>query len=269
TNGINKLGGHEMNEMIKGILSHASVRQFTEADVPDTLIEELARVGQQAPFTGQMYSCIYTKDPAVRERLCGYFGSLPRKGPVFMLFCLDFRKLEKFIASKDRNNAASDTMMLFLGIQDVAYFAQNLVLAAESVGLGAVMLGSAPNYSSELSIIFELPDRVFPVVGLVLGWPAESPKPRPRIPTKFILNKDIYHDLSDDEVQEALDIMDAGLIREGYYARSNSKINIPEGEKDDVSYDTYGWGEHISRKYAARQNTSKLKEELKCKGIHI
>ncbi|NLW16374.1 MAG: hypothetical protein GX033_01730, partial [Firmicutes bacterium] len=49
-----------MNEVINTILARASIRKFTEQDVPEELIEQIARAGQQAPFTGQMYACIYT-----------------------------------------------------------------------------------------------------------------------------------------------------------------------------------------------------------------
>ena len=188
-----------------------------------------------------------------------------------MLYCADYRKLEKFIASKGRENRANDLMMLFLGIQDVAYYAQNMVLAAESLGLGTVMLGAAPNLSEELSEIFDLPDRVFPVVGMVLGWPAESPAPRPRIPTRFVLHKDVYHDLTEADVTEAMSVMDAGLIREGYYAKNNAKIPKPEAEagEDMVDYDSYGWSEHMSRKYARRPSSPKLYEDMRRKGINI
>ncbi len=259
-----------MSKVIEAIMSHASIRSFTDQDVPEELIEHIARAGQQAPFTGQMYACIYTKDAAKRERLSKLFGPLVTRGPVFMLFCLDFRKLEKFIASKGRVNTASDLMMMFLGIQDVAYFGQNMVLAAESLGLGTVFLGSAPNLDSELREIFNLPERVFPVVGMVLGYPAEAPKPRPRIPTKFVLHRDEYLDLTAADVEEALSVMDAGLIREGYYARRNAKIQKPEQGEDEVGYDQYGWGEHISRKYARRgQDTDGLMESLRRAGIEL
>jgi nitroreductase len=260
-----------MNDVINAIMSHASIRQFTAEDVSDELITQIARAGQQAPFTGQMYNCIFTRDRAKRERLAELFGPLVLRGPVFMLYCLDYRKLEKFIASKGRENKANDMMMLFLGIQDAAYYAQNMCLAAESLGLGTVMLGAAPNLSAELSEIFVLPDRVFPVVGLVMGWPAEKPAPRPRIPTKFVLNKDTYHDLTEEDVAEAMSVMDAGLIREGYYARMNAKIPKPESEEgeDTVDYTKYGWSEHISRKYARRPSSPKLWDDLRNKGIRI
>ena len=191
-----------MSEVIKAILAHASIRKFTEQDVPDELIEQIARAGQQAPFTGQMYACIYTKEQEKRERLSELFGPLVKRGPVFMLFCLDFRKLEKFVAAKGRVNTANDLMMLFLGIQDVAYFAQNMVLAAESLGLGTVFLGAAPHLDTELREIFKLQERVFPVVGMVLGYPAEKLAPRPRIPTKFVLHKDEYFDLAPADVEK-------------------------------------------------------------------
>ncbi len=245
-----------MTEMIAAIMSHASIRRFSEQDVPDELIEKIARAGQQAPFTGQMYACIYTKDQAKRERLAKLFGPLITRAPLFMLFCLDYRKLEKFIASKGRQNTASDAMMLFLGIQDVAYFGQNMVLAAESLGLGTCFLGSAPNLDTELRQLFQLPDRVYPVVGMVLGYAAESPSPRPRIPTQYVLHKESYRDLTPEDVDDALGVMDAGLIREGYYSSRNSKIPQPEAGEDPVGFDKYGWGEHISRKYARRGRTT-------------
>jgi hypothetical protein len=54
--------------------------------------------------------------------------------------------------------------------------------------------------------------------------------------------------LTDEQVAEAMSVMDAGLIREGYYAKLNARIPVAESE-DPVDYDEYGWSEHVSRKY--------------------
>ncbi|MGI6662860.1 MAG: hypothetical protein ACOX4B_05220 [Bacillota bacterium] len=64
-------------------------------------------------------------------------------------------------------------------------------------------------------------------------------------------------------------IMDAGLIREGYYVNLGAKIPKPEEGEDDVDYDRYGWSEHISRKYARRHPEPIIKEYLRLKGIVI
>jgi len=242
----------DSNPMLDTILRRASVRVFEDTDVPDEVVQQLVRCGQQAPFTGQMYTVIATRDPAVRRELASSFGSLAARGALFMLFCLDLRKLDKFIAARGRSNAMDDLSLLFLGIQDVAYFAENLVLAAEAEGLGSVFLGAAPWNASALRRLFDLPLRVYPVVGLVMGYPAERPGPRPRVPTKTVLHWDRYRDLGPEEIEDALQVMDEGLIRAGYY--KNARIPLREGE-DRETERTYGWGEHISRKYGQWRGT--------------
>jgi len=160
---------------------------------------------------------------------------------------------------------------MFLGIQDASYAAQNIVLAAEEAGLGSCFLGAAPFVADELAELFALPPRVYPLVGLVLGYPAERPPARPRIPTRFCLFRDTYQDLTGNEVAEAMDVMDAGLLREGYYARLNAKIPLRDGRKDRVDYDEYGWSEHVSRKYGehGREMTSGLLGKLRRRGINL
>ena len=234
-----------MNPVIDTILHHRSMRKFTDKEVPDELIETIVRAGQQAPFTGQMYSVIVCRDKEKKDKVAQYMG-LVDKAPVFMLFCADFRRLEKFIAAKGRKNVMEEIALLVFGVEDVAYMAQNLVTAAESLGLGTCFLGGAL-WIEDLVEIFDLPERVIPIVGMVLGWPDQDPPVRPRIPVQCVLHYESYHDMTDNEVDEALQVMDAGLIREGYYKTLNAKIPV-EGE-DTETYDTYGWGEHVSRKY--------------------
>ena len=257
------------NSHIDLILNRATVRSYLDKDVPDETLWKLARAAQQAPFTGQMYAFVYTRDKAKKETLSRYLGRFIAQAPVFVLFCLDFRKLEKFIAYKGRQNKANDVQMLFLGIQDVSYAAMNFVMAAEALGLGTCFFGGAPMIEPALSEMFKLPDRVYPLVGMVVGYPAKKPASRPRIPTSCVLFQDEYHDLTPEEVKAAMEVMDAGLIREGYYQNLNAKIPKPEGGEDTVGYDSYGWSEHISRKYARQDPSDRLKAQLAAKGIVI
>ncbi len=257
------------------ILNRASIRRFKKREVPRELIERLARAGQQAPFSGQMYSFVVTTDRARREELARLFGPMVVAAPVFMLICVDFRKLEKFIAHRGRRNRADDLGLLFLGIQDASYAGQNIVLAAEEAGLGSCFLGLAPFVSEELAVLFKLPERVYPLVGMVMGYPAERPPARPRIPTSACLFWNEYHDLTGAEVARAMAVMDAGLIREGYYSRLNAKIPLSDDSgavrHDPVGYDQYGWSEHVSRKYGVygAEMTSGLLDRLERQGIRI
>lgn len=257
------------NTHVDLILNRATTRSFLDKDVPDETLWKLARAAQQAPFTGQMYAFIYTRDKEKKEILSKHLGRFIVQAPVFVLFCLDFRKLEKFIAYKGRENKANDVQMLFLGIQDVSYAAMNFVMAAEALGLGTCFFGGAPTIEPVLTEMFKLPDRVYPLVGMVVGYPAKKMAARPRIPTSCVLFHDEYHDLNEDEVKAAMEVMDAGLIREGYYQDLNAKIPKPEQGEDNVGYDKYGWSEHISRKYARQDPSERLKTQLLSKGIRI
>ena len=164
-----------------------------------------------------------------------------------------------------------DMGMVFLGIQDAAYAGQNIVLAAEEEGLGTCFLGAAPFRAAELIKLFKLPERVYPLVGLVLGYAAERPPARPRIPLKCCLFWDEYRDLTADQVAAAMQVMDAGLIREGYYSKLNAKIPLADGGEDRIGYDEYGWSEHVSRKYGEHGGgrSAQMREDLGRQGIEL
>ncbi|MEW6523295.1 MAG: nitroreductase family protein [Bacillota bacterium] len=235
-------------QVLSAMLSRASVRKFRQLPVSEEVLRTIVRAGQQAPFAGQMYSVIVATERSVRERLRPLFGSLVVQAPVFMLICVDFLRLESFIAARGRSNRADDMSMLFLGIQDASYAGMNMVLAAQALGLGSVFLGAAPFVAPQLAEIFQLPPRVYPLVGLGLGYPDESPAPRPRIPLDLVYMSQSYRRPSAAEIEEAMEVMDTGLLREGYYARLHAMIPLESGQETH-DYTNYGWGEHIARKY--------------------
>jgi len=72
--------------------------------------------------------------------------------------------------------------------------AQNVLLAAESVGLGGVYIGGIRNDPHTVVDQLEIPELVVPVFELCLGWPAESPEIKPRQPIDLILQQDVYRD---------------------------------------------------------------------------
>jgi hypothetical protein len=126
-----------------------------------------------------------------------------------------------------------------------------VISAAETLGLGSVLLGATPYFSDELTDMFKIPPRVFPVVGLCLGYPdpAEYTDVRPRFPLQFSAYKDSYLDHSPNDIQCCMKVMDEGYLAQNYYIQRNAKIPLQKGE-DNIDYDTYSWCEHISRKFS-------------------
>ena len=90
------------------------------------------------------------------------------------------------------------TEQLLVASVDAALIAQNVVVAAESEGLGICYIGGIRNNPQEVSELLNLPEHVYPAFGLCLGYPDQDPEVKPRLPLAAILKQDAYDD-SDDE----------------------------------------------------------------------
>ncbi|MFX1507910.1 MAG: nitroreductase family protein [Promethearchaeota archaeon] len=230
------------------INNRRSIRKFVDNPITDEVLNQILEAGIKAPFAAQLYSIVYTRDKEKMKKLrIGAYSTTQ----LLMIFLVDFRKIEKIIVQKKYQYDYDDGMLLWLGIQDASLVAENIILTADAVGLGSVLLGGAPLQTDVIKEVFNLPSRVFPVVGLCLGYPDYGVETdvRPRYPLKYTAFEDTYHDLSDSEIQECMKSMDEGYITQGYYIKLQAKIPLKKG-KDSIDYDKYSWSEHQSRKYS-------------------
>jgi hypothetical protein len=144
-----------------------------------------------------------------------------------------------------------------------------MVIAAESLGMGSCFLGGMPFKSEAIVEKHKLPPRVFPMVGLTMGYPAENPPARPRYPLKFVLFEGEYPRFSKQQIQEAMQVMDEGYLAQHYYRRLKALIPLKGDRLETFDYDTYSWTEHISRKWGQRLFPSTLLEHIKRYGFAI
>ncbi len=225
------------NPVLDVLMRRASVREFTPEVPSDETVETIVRAAQQAPFAGQMGSLVLRRD---RERN-------PFHAPLLFTVCADVHRLELVLARRNWGRVTSDAAILMFAVQDAAYIAENLVIAGAAVGLGSCYLGGAAFAADRIAEEYALPQRVFPFVQLAMGCPAVVPPPRPRYPLSFSLFEDRYPEFTDEDVDRAMAVMDAGYLAQDYYR----DITIPlEGGRSET-YDraTYSWTEHMGRKW--------------------
>jgi len=247
------------NPIIETMLNRKSIRKYTDEAPSDEVIQTIVRAGQQAPFAAQLYSVLLTRK-----------GKLPFGAPLLFTICVDCHKLELFMARRNWPVVTNDLSSLLLGIQDAALMAENMVIAAESLGLGSCFLGNAPYRAESIIEKYKLPPRVFPLVQLTMGYPAEDPPPRPRYPLEFTLFEDQYPEFTEEQLTEAMAAMDKGCLAQDYYRRANAMIPLRGGREETFTFDNYSWTEHISRKWGQRfPLPEKLLEQLKKCGFHI
>jgi nitroreductase len=226
-----------------------SIRKFTDKEITKEVLEQILTAGFRAPFAAQLCSIVYTSD---KEKMKKFkrIGVYPTT-QILMIFFIDYDRMEKIIKARGYENIFDDSMSLWLGIQDATLVIENVILAAEALGLGSVLLGAVPQRADTVSEVFKVPQRVFPVVGLCLGYPDPSVETeiRPRYPLKYSAFEEEYKVLDETEIKECMKSMDEGYITQGYYIKNKAKIPLPEDKEDIIDYDKYSWSEHISRKH--------------------
>ncbi len=227
------------NPIIETMLNRKSIRKYKPEMISDEVLETVVRAGQQAPFASQLCSLLLSRDQ----------GENPFKAPLLFIVCVDSHKWERIMAQRNWEMNCDDLLLLLLGFQDAALMAENMVIAAESLGMGSCFLGGIPFHSKKIIEDFKLPPRVFPMVGLTMGYPAENPPPRPRYPLEFVLFEDEYPDFDDGTIRKSMDLMDEGYRAQDYYLKLEAMIPLQGDRAETFTYETYSWTEHISRKW--------------------
>lgn len=249
----------ESNPIIETMLNRKSIRKY-KAEMPsDEVIETVVRAGQQAPFASQLCSLLLQRGPK---------GN-PFKAPILFIVCVDSHRWELIMAERDWQMKRDDALLLLLGMQDAALMAENMVIAAESLGMGSCFLGGMPFNSEALIEKYKLPKRVFPMVGLTMGYPAENPPARPRYPMDFTLFEDEYPDFTKEQIRKAMQVMDDGYLAQDYYTKLKAMIPLQGERQETFDYETYSWTEHISRKWGQQLFPNSLLEHLKRYGFHL
>ncbi|MFL0475427.1 oxygen-insensitive NADPH nitroreductase [Priestia sp. 179-F W1.4 NHS] len=188
-----------MNQTIETILKHVSVRSFTNRPLTEEQIKQLVTAAQAASTASfqQAYSIIGVTDPELKQKIAKLAGDQPfiAEGGHFFVFCADVNRHKQM--AEDLEIDITETIegidAALVGAIDASLASQNLVIAAESMGLGVCYIGGVRDAIIEISELLDIPDYVFPVFGLVVGYPAKRNDHKPRIPFEGIYHTNGYN----------------------------------------------------------------------------
>lgn len=211
--------------ILKVILARRSIRKFKRNAVSDEDVMKMVECGQRAPSgtNAQTYSVIWVKDQQMRRRLweaCDEGELYPHisKAPIMLVVCADINRTTQIIQLRakraTRKRIGYETRIL--GIINAALAAENIVIAAEALGLGSVFIG-APLANRRVIDILDIPKGVLPICLLCMGYADESPPIRPRLPIETVLFTNTYSEIESHKIDEAVNHMNKELARQGYY----------------------------------------------------
>jgi nitroreductase len=215
-----------MNNTLKLLHTHRSIRKFTEQPLPEGLLESILTAGQCAATSSflQGATIIRVTDPDSRRKLAVLAGNQAyvESAAEFLVFCADLRRAGNCCEKYQKSFSGEYTEHFIIATVDASLLAQNVVVAAESEGLGICYIGGLRNNPREVSDLLKLPQGVYPVFGLCVGYPDQNPEVKPRLPLPVILKQNVYDDSQDAELIEQYD----NRIREYYQARTGGGHGI-------------------------------------------
>lgn len=212
-------------------LSRASVRQFSDKEISDTLLDSILTRAAKAPTTGnmQLYSVIVNRDPEMLARLAPtHFNQPAATGAKLLLtICADFHRFKKWCDVNNANSGFDNFLSFTSAMTDALLYAQQVVTIAEQEGLGTCYLGTVTYNADAISEIHSLPELTIPVACIAMGWPAASGQPTERLPLKAFVHREKYADPSDAEVTEFFRVKDEYPANAGF-AAENGKDNLAQ-----------------------------------------
>ncbi len=188
-----------MSRLMRG---HRSIREYQDQPVDTVWLDGLlAEAFQGCSSSGNlnMSSVVVTRDPQRKQRLYELHGEQPMvlQAPVVLTFCADTFRTRQWLAQREARPGFADFLSWHVAAFDAIIFAQTAALALQAGGLGICYMGTTLYAMGEIAAFLELPPtHCLPVTSLVVGWPAEAPAQRDRLPAAAWLHHERYHALT-------------------------------------------------------------------------
>ena len=240
--------GSDAPSLLGQLAARGSVRKFRSDPVPYRTLRRLSALALCAPTKSdlQQRDILIIDAPPLKSQI----GALLADGPLgqkwlanvpnLLIFCGNNRRQRRIHTLRDRHFANDHLDAFFNAAVDAAIALSAFVIAAEAEGLGVCPVSAVRNHSAALSELLKLPDYVFPVAGLAVGYPAETPQISMRLPLSVTVHHNTF---LDDGLEDAIEAYDRRREAAQPYAAQRYVREFGLAE-------TYGWSEDKARQYA-------------------
>jgi nitroreductase/FMN reductase [NAD(P)H] len=226
------------------IAGHRVHRRFLPRPVEPALIRLLCACALSAPSKSdlQQGDILVVKDREKQRALAALIPDMPwiADAPVFLVFLANGGRLPQIARLRGKPFPNDHLDLFFNAVVDSALLLATFMRAAAAVGLGACPISAIRDRADVVSELLALPERVVPVAGLCVGWPAEAGAITPRLGLATTLHEDRYRT---GELAHEIDAYDRRRARQRPYARQRGPQRWGEAS-------FYGWSEDKARQYA-------------------
>ena len=188
------------------LAKHRSIRKFRSEPIAPEVLQDMLEAASRASTCGnmQLYSLIVTQSRELREALapCHFNQPMVKNAPVVLTFCADFRRFSKWCEQRKAVPGYDNLMSFMNASMDILLVAQTFCTLAEEAGLGICYLGTT-TYNPQMIIdTLQLPELVFPLTTITVGYPDGIPAQVDRLPLEAAVHDEKYHDYTPEEIDK-------------------------------------------------------------------
>jgi FMN reductase [NAD(P)H] len=236
-------------DQLAKIAGHRSHRRFAPRAIAPDLLRLLCACALSAPSKSDLQQCdiVVVGDMAIRKTIVATIPDMPwiLDAPAFLIFAANGARLPALGKIRGKPFPNDHLDQFFNAAVDAGIVLATFIQAAASIGLGCCPISAIRDHPQVVSDALNLPDRVIPVAGLCVGWPAQAGEITPRLSLDTTLVEDAYseHNLAGE--------IDAYDRRRAALRPYRHQRNVERWGETQL----YGWSEDKARQYAEPTRT--------------
>jgi nitroreductase len=185
---------------------HRSIRHYKPDPIPAELVEQVlgdAVAGSSSSGNLNSYSMVLTRDPERKRRLytLHFEQDMVLGAPLLITFCADWYRTREWLRRRGARDNFGNLIGWHVAAFDAMILSQSVCLGFEAHGLGICYMGTTLHSMSEIADFLDLPDTCLPVTTIVVGYPAEDPPKRDRLPLRAFFHEETYRRPSEAELE--------------------------------------------------------------------
>jgi nitroreductase len=232
-----------LHELAK-IAGHRSHRHYLPRRIEPNLLRLLCACALSAPSKSDLQQCdiVIVSDAAIRKAVVATIPDMPwiEQAPAFLVFVANGERLPMMSKRRGKPFPNDHLDQFFNAAVDSAIVLATFMQAATAVGLGCCPISAIRDHPQTVSDLLRLPDRVIPVAGLCVGWPAQPGEVTPRLSLSTTVIENGY---GERDLATEIDSYD----RRRAALRPNRRQRNPHRWSEAP---LYGWSEDKARQYA-------------------
>jgi nitroreductase/FMN reductase [NAD(P)H] len=235
-------------DVIAAIASRRVQRRYLQKPIDPALLRLLCACALSGPTKSdlQQADIVVVRDRAKHDAIADLLPEMPwtRDAAAFLVFCANGRRTPKIAAMRGKPFPNDHFDLIFNATVDAAIAMTTFMQAANAVGLGCCPISVIRDNAATMSQLLELPEKVVPVAGMTVAWPAEPGHPSARLPLTVTVHEERYDDSDFPQHVDA-------------YDQRRAKIHTMR-QRDTKQWGEaafYGWSEDKARQYAVPQRT--------------